>query len=196
MEDIAVGKSSIVLEGRTINLRLVEVSDAEFILRLRLDERLNRFVSKVEDDLEQQRQWLRDYKLRERQGQGYYFIAESKDGEPYGTIRLYDFRGDTFTPGSWVVKRGVAAHVGVEAVLLMYEFGFSALGFTRARFDVRKDNQKSIRFHPRFGARAVRTDDLSVYFEITKDEFEQAKRRYKKFTGGYVRVSELSQAAG
>jgi RimJ/RimL family protein N-acetyltransferase len=196
MKSVTTEKPKTKLEGRTIVLRLAEVSDAEFILRLRLDGQLNRYLSAVEDDLEKQREWLRQYKLREGQGREYYFIAESKDGEPYGTIRLYEFVGDTFMPGSWVVKRGVAAHVGVEAVLLMYEFGFSALGFTRARFDVRKDNEKSIRFHPRFGARVVGADDLNVYFEITKDEFERAKRRYRKFTGGYVRLSELTQAAG
>ena len=58
--------------GNTV-LRLAGEDDAPFILRLRLDAALNRFLSAVEPDLAQQVQWLRQYKRREAQGEEFSF---------------------------------------------------------------------------------------------------------------------------
>ena len=72
------------------------MDDAEFILNLRLDEELNQFISKVDDDIKKQKKWLKKYKKREAQEKEYYFIIESKSGKQYGTVRLYDFKDESF----------------------------------------------------------------------------------------------------
>ena len=41
-----------MISSKTIRIRYVEESDAEFILKLRLDERYNQFLSQVNGDLE------------------------------------------------------------------------------------------------------------------------------------------------
>ena len=67
-----------------MKLRLVQLEDAEFILTLRMDERLNRFISMVEAGLNKQVAWLVSYKAREANGEEYYFIrvpAEVPDNE-------------------------------------------------------------------------------------------------------------------
>ena len=43
-----------VLKGKFVNLRSVLTSDSEFILKLRLDENLNKHINKVDNDLEKQ----------------------------------------------------------------------------------------------------------------------------------------------
>lgn len=90
------------LESKTVRLRLVEESDAEFILSLRLDERYNRFLSEVDPKLEAQRSWIRAYKTEEQEGREFYFIIERNDGVPCGTVRVYDFKDDSFCWGSWI----------------------------------------------------------------------------------------------
>ena len=67
-------------------------------LDLRLDNRLNQFMSRVDNDLNKQIEWIRDYKKRPEE---FYFIIESKNKEDYGTIRVYDIKGDSFCWGSW-----------------------------------------------------------------------------------------------
>ena len=51
------------LQSNTVSLRLIEEDDAEFVVKLRTDEKLNRFISAVEDDINAQKRWIRNYKI-------------------------------------------------------------------------------------------------------------------------------------
>jgi RimJ/RimL family protein N-acetyltransferase len=167
------------ISGNTIDLRLVELDDAEFILRLRLDERLNQHISATETNVETQVEWLRRYKEREQQGREYYFIVEGKDGEPYGTVRLYDFQQDSFCWGSWIMLPGNPTKA-FESAVLAYQCGFENLGFAKSHFNVDKNNSRVVAFHKRFGAKVVREDETNYYFQASKADFEAAKVRYQK----------------
>jgi RimJ/RimL family protein N-acetyltransferase len=167
------------ISGHNIDLRLVEIDDAEFILRLRLDERLNQHISATDADLESQVEWLRRYKEREREGREYYFIVEGKSGEPYGTVRLYDFQQDSFCWGSWIMLPGNPSKA-FESAVLAYECGFDKLGFAKSHFSVDKNNSRVVAFHKRFGAKIVREDETNYYFQSLKADFEAAKERYQR----------------
>ena len=45
----------MLIYGKNIDLRPVEIDDAEFILSLRIDPKLNQYLSPVENDLEKQK---------------------------------------------------------------------------------------------------------------------------------------------
>jgi RimJ/RimL family protein N-acetyltransferase len=166
--------------GRTSDLRLVELDDAEFILGLRLDPRLSRFLSRTSDSVEQQQQWLTAYKGRERQGLEYYFIVQCKQGQPSGTVRLYDFRGESFSWGSWIIRPGSPPWVSVESALLVYQCGFEKLGFAESHFEVRKENARVVAFHRRFGAKVVNENEQTFYFRFAKTDLPAARERYEK----------------
>lgn len=166
------------ISGKNIALRDVEVDDAAFILSLRLDERLNQFISKTEADVERQRQWIINYKSG---GDSFYFIIQGLSGAPYGTVRIYDLRDNSFCWGSWIVAVDAPSYVAIESALLVYEFGFYKLGFAQSHFDVRKENQKVVNFHKRFGARIVGEDELNYYFVITREDYAKAKVKYRKY---------------
>ena len=159
------------MESKNINLRLVDVEDAEFILGLRMDENLNRFLSRVENDLNKQIEWIKNYKLSESLKKEYYFIIEGKNSEKYGTVKVYDLRSDSFCWGSWVVKIGSPAYVAIESALLTYIFGFNNLGFKKSHFEVRKDNKRVLELHKKFGAQIISEDKLNFYFSISKNIF-------------------------
>ena len=165
-----------------INLRLVKKEDAQFILELRINNELNKFLSAVANDLNKQIKWIEDYKQRELKREEHYFIIESKNSEKHGTIRAYDFRKDSFCWGSWIVKKDSPIYVGIESVLLVYKFGFYDLGFNKSHFEVRKANERVVSFHKRFGAGIVGSDELNYYFEINKETFEEAEQKYKKYS--------------
>ena len=168
------------LASATLRLRPVEEADASFILSLRLDANLNQHLSAVENDLSKQIDWIRSYKIRETRGAEYYFIVESLRGESYGTVRVYDFRGDSFSWGSWVLRPGTPLFVALETAIAIYDFGFGPLGFERSHFDVRKANRGVTRFHERFGARRTGEDELNFYYELTKAEYLRARDRYSR----------------
>lgn len=166
---------------RHICFRLVDIDDAEFVLSLRLDMGKSRFISHVDKDVDAQKRWIADYKKREAERTEYYYIIENHAAERLGTIRLYDFQGDSFCWGSWVLKNGVPYYVAVESSLLAYEIGFYLLGFNKAHGDVRKGNDSVLDYHLRFGGVITREDDLNYYLGYTKEKYELVKQKYKRF---------------
>lgn len=171
----------MLIEGRRINLRLVEIEDAEFLLSLRLDPNKSRHISQVDGDLEKQVKWLTDYKVREELNSEYYFIIEDKNKKQFGCVRLYDFIEDSFCWGSWILKDGSPSFMAVESALQVYEFAFYNLKFNKCHFDVRKENASVVAFHERFGAKKISDDNLNFYFTYSKDDYENIKSRYGKF---------------
>lgn len=137
---------------KNIVLTLAEMNDAEFILSLRQSELLNRYVSQVSPDIDAQRKWLKTYKKREAIRAEFYFIIRDRNMSPLGTVRLYDFQRGSFCWGSWIVKPDAPMKTATESALSVYEFAFYTLGFKKAHFDVRNENEKVIKFHTRMGA--------------------------------------------
>ncbi len=169
-----------VLQGRTTRLRLATVADAAFIHALRRDEDRTRFLSAVGPEVQAQADWLAAYKLREAKGGEYYFVIEHGT-TPAGTVRLYDYRGDSFSWGSWIIAAGTPPAVAMESALLVYEFAFGELGFRRCHFQVRKGNERVIAFHKRFGAVETGGDDASLDFAYAREGYEAVRARYEKF---------------
>lgn len=171
---------SIELKSRTITMRLIEEEDALFVLGLRLDSRYNKYLSQVENDLQKQVQWIKDYKQEEERAIQYYFVIEA-DGNKCGTVRLYDFRQYSFCWGSWILNENKTRYAAVESALLVYRFGFESLNFKRSHFDVRKDNTEVISFHKKFGALVIGQDDDNLYFNYGAEQYRAAVDKYKKF---------------
>nr|WP_232916993.1 GNAT family N-acetyltransferase [Pseudomonas corrugata] len=170
-------KCVVNLEHSTISLRLVEVTDAEFILRLRLDDRYNRFLSGVSPDIESQKTWITKYKADEADKKQFYFIIQRLDGTPCGTVRIYDIRSDSFCWGSWILNENKTRFAAIESAFLVYRFGFEQLGFNKCHFDVMKGNDKVISFHKKMGAVQVGEDDANYYYEITGDAVKHSEQK-------------------
>ena len=165
--------------GKNINLRLAEESDSQFIVDLR--QQKGKFLSLSSPSVNDQKEWIKKYKERERQGNEYYFIIESKSGEGFGVVRLYDFKVDSFCWGSWIIKNNSPSSFAIESAILVYEFGFDQLGFKQSHFDVRKGNKSVWNFHEKFGAIKTGENDIEYFYKINQDQFFNAKKKYKKF---------------
>ena len=174
------------LIGKTIFLRLVTESDAEFICNIRGDSKLNTFISKTEVDIDAQRNWIKNYKTRENNNEEYYFIICRIDNKlPIGTVRLYDFKDEprSFCWGSWILNEDKTKYAAVESALLVYEAGFGKLGFDQSHFDVMKGNEKVHNFHLRMGAEKISEDDNNIYYIFPKHRYETNKIEYANYLG-------------
>lgn len=167
----------MILKSKTIQIRFVEESDAEFILELRLDKKYNQFLSSVNSDVQAQKDWIKKYKNDELKRTQFYFIIERNDGTPCGTVRIYDLQKDSFCWGSWILNENKTRYSALESAFLVYQFGFDELGFVKSHFDVRKGNEKVISFHEKMGAKKVGEDELNEYFNITKEAVVEAKNK-------------------
>lgn len=166
------------LVSKTIKLRLVEEADAEFILSLRLDERYNQHLSRVSNDIDQQRTWIRNYKKDETNGKEYYFIIERHDHTPCGTVRVYDLRSDSFCWGSWILNTAKTRYAAIETALLVYKFGFEKLGYQKSHFEVLRENEKVIAFHTKFGAKKIGEDSENYYFNFHRSAYHEKSSEF------------------
>lgn len=162
-------------------LRLAQVNDAQFLLSLRLNSTLNKHLSSIEDDVNKQEDWLRSYKIREARGEEFYFIISSENNVSLGSVRLYDFKSDSFCWGSLIVIPDAPIHTAIESAISVYELAFYTLGFQRCHFDVRKNNYKVIKFHEGFGAKKIRSDNDNYYFEFQIGDYQNIKTKYRRF---------------
>lgn len=175
----------MLISGKNINLRFVTENDAEFIINMRTNTNKNKFLSSVDNNIEDQKTWIREYKKRETQKEEFYFIIESKTHEKLGLVRMYDFKEiqnkRSFCWGSWLIKEYAPKTTAIESALQIYEFGFHTLGFDRSHFDVRKGNDKVIAFHQRFGAKIIDENALDYFFDFKKIDYEVIKQKYKRY---------------
>jgi RimJ/RimL family protein N-acetyltransferase len=141
---------SISLACMRYRMRPVTVEDASFILSLRTDALLNRFVHEVSPRVEDQVAWIESY--FQRPGD-YYFIVEDANGaEPHGTIGLYDMSLEPrFAEwGRWILRRGSMA--ALESAWLIHEAGFSTLRLDTLCSRTLAENAAVVSFHDSFGA--------------------------------------------
>lgn len=165
--------------GKSIVLRNVQVQDAEFILSLRLDPQKGGYLSPVEADVEKQREWIRTY-LRSK-GQAYFLICDLAM-RPLGTVRLYDAIGESFSWGSWILKKGAPRVAAVESAVLVYWLATRHWKFRASHFQVRLDNASVLAFHEKFGAERVTqtTEEVEIQLRIGPAQIERSLRRYAR----------------
>ncbi len=168
------------LQGKFVNLREVTIKDAEFILKLRCDDKKSRFIHKTEYNIAKQVEYLNNYLKKDNE---WYFIIENKEHTPIGTTRIYDVEGDKYTGGSWLMIDKATAQETLEGDLLMKSYSFDVLGFSKDCFDVRKENRKVVRFHQICGSKIVGENDIDYFFEYTKEDFEKNRDRLYEMLG-------------
>jgi acetyltransferase-like isoleucine patch superfamily enzyme len=175
---VEVHKKFIQVEDITI--RLIDKYDADFIIELRTDQKLGQNISWTSPNIDDQVEWINRYKKREANKEEFYFIFEDVSQKPWGTIRLYNFKKDSFTIGSWICLPGNKDRIAIKAWLLSVEYGFEKLGFSSCLFDVRKKNISVLYFAYLFHPEILNEDELNYYFNLDKDLFYKNRNKVIK----------------
>jgi len=165
-------------------LRLVEIEDAEFILNLRTDPKLNKYISPTSPVLEEQTRWLHKYKMREKEGLEYYFVVLDLEGKRYGTIRLYNRGNNCYEIGSWLFAHNSPLGMAVKAHIIGYELGFELFNADYCKFEIRKENTAVLRYIEFYKPQIIDTDELNYYFHLTKENFYLNKNKIAAFSSG------------
>ena len=160
-----------------VSVRLADEEDSAFILSLRTNEHLARFLHQTSPDLEEQRKWMVAYKLREQKGEDYYFIY-SKEDVPFGVNRIYDIHDNIGTGGSWICRPGTDVEDSMASLLLMRDIMFENLHLDYDKFDVRKLNKKVQKVHLLLGAERVGETDLDYLYSLSKEVYFEKKKDF------------------
>lgn len=155
--------------------RLVELEDAAFIVGLRANTQLAKYVSHTDSDIGKQQKWIEAYKTREKEGKEYYFLFENNQGKQLGVVRLYNFNENTYTSGSWLISpESNDESVAFRSDLFAAYFAFEILKFEYCYIDVRKNNKKVLRYHKMY-FKQVDEDDENVYLIMDRAAYEKKK---------------------
>jgi len=131
-------------EGLAYSLRPVRLSDAQFIIDLRLEDKVrNQFIHTISPVLKLQQEWLAEYFKR---GGDYYFVVENKlTGEPEGLIGIYDVENGKAEWGRWVTKKGSLA--ATESLQLLFEVAFDTLNLDELYCRTLSENKAVVALH-------------------------------------------------
>lgn len=135
------------INGKYINLESVDEKDAEFTSMLRSDEKLIKYVHKVDTTISSQKKYIR---YQRQKMNDYYFLISDIDNKPLGTIALYNFKNNSAELGRWISYGN--AFQNLESIVLVHNFAFNILGFESVYTctDVRNERVKN--FWKNFGS--------------------------------------------
>jgi hypothetical protein len=163
-----------------IQARFVTENDAEFIIKLRTDPRLTRFIHDTDSDVQKQREWIRNYKVREAEGKEYYFVVSNND-IPAGLIRIYHIHDKVFTVGSFIMDKGAPMHCALATTIMAKEIAFEILDMElEDSFDgVHVDNKQVVKLSLSWGKKEYRRfQDVKgeyIAFQLTKEDYFKVK---------------------
>lgn len=160
----------IDIKGEIIDLKSATLDDAEFILFLRTDKELNKFISSTLPSIESQRNWIREYLIREKKREEFYFIVKDKRNNSCGTVRLYqiDIERKECTWGSFILKKNRPDGSSFETIHLSLDYAFNTLNLKKIFLDVRKENKKAIYIYEKFGFEKINEDKENYYYIIER----------------------------
>ncbi len=140
-------------KGTRFALRPVIEEDADFILRLRLDPELSRYIHPTSPDLSAQQAWLEKY--FERPDDYYFCVVDEITSEPEGTIALYDVDTEAGTAemGRWILRPGSLA--AAESAFLVYTIAFEDLAVDRIYCRTVSANEAVVSFHDSAGLKVT-----------------------------------------
>lgn len=153
-----------------LDVRLVKEEDVDYILSLRTNKHLARFIHHTDNNRENQIKWIQNYKLREQEGREYYFIYFF-NGIPVGLNRIYNIFDYYGTIGSWICNPGNETEVSLATYILMFDLLFGHIKLDITIFDVRKENKHVWKLHKMLGAQSVGESDVDYYFTLNKDTY-------------------------
>ena len=159
--------------------RYVNEEDAEFIVKLRADEKRSRFIHETDSNVEKQIKWIQEYKLREAKGEEYYFIYDI-NGEPFGVNRIYDIHQDHCTEGSWVCLPIEDSSKIIATALIIRDIIFDYFQFDYDLFNVSVGNNKVKKFHQISGATIFDKNDKEYNFRLQKEHYLQNRDWFLK----------------
>ena len=171
-----------------MNVRLVDETDADFIVKLRTSPKVSQFLHYTEKNVEVQRRWINEYKDREEKGLEYYFIF-LVDGERKGLYRLYNIHGNIFTGGSWLFEDNAPMEFSIGALLIGLDIAFDVLNLNLCDLydGVHEDNKKVLWFNKLIGVEFSELKETpSGRFHIgklTKESYKSRRNKVEKMIG-------------
>lgn len=160
-----------------IQCRMATVEDSKFIVSLRTNKKLSRYLHHTDDDVEKQKEWMLKYEERHKQGLDYYFVYSYND-EPFSVNRIYNITDNSATGGSWLCVPGTLPEISMASLILMRDILFEDLGKNYDLFDVQEGNKQVRKLHLMLGAKKIGETGNQENFSLYKNDYFEKRKTF------------------
>lgn len=177
-----------IIEGLTVNLRAVQVEDAEITFSMRSDTEKTKYMHPAYGTVEDQREYIK--KQREKDGD-YLFVVTDKDGKIIGMRGIYDVFNKQAESGRTIGYGD--AFQNMEALILGLDFAFDILDVNKIFMDAAVDNQSVRGIQVQLGAKEYKRDRLPgleyeyVFSVLDRDDYIDTRTKIMKLIKQHVR---------
>ncbi len=171
-----------ILKGKYVKLRSIELSDAEFSMKIRQDKKKTKYLHVVEASVEKQIEWIK--KQRKMEGD-YFFITESLSDEGIGTLGIYDIKKKVGHLGRLLMVGN--PFQTFEAIILAMHFAYDILDLDELYGDVQVENTPSLHISEAVGFHF----DTPVYDEVLDRWFRYGKAYKSEFSSYKSKINDL-----
>lgn len=170
-----------ILTGKTVDLIPLTITHSCDVVRLRSSPHIRAFFDENEPPtLAGQEKFFFAYADKP---DDYYWVVCLKDGKVIGTNRLNDIHDGCGTKGSQTIDatHALSGPYGLEAEILLIDFGFSIMNLNMIDACIRADNEKVLTMNGRLGfrdtgTRNIRGLDYRVY-SLARQDWKPEKLR-------------------
>ena len=170
--------------SKNLYLSSVNINDAKYILKLRLNKNLSKFLNKTSSSLKLQKEWINQYLERNKVGNEYYFkfqIKKKNNFKNIGLARVVNLGNKQFHFGSWIIENGFKKFLSLESIFAIYEFAFITKKFKVNKMWIHKKNKKVLLIHEALGARKQYEDSKQIYYNYTINKYLIVKKKFNYF---------------
>lgn len=160
-----------------IMCRMATAADSAFIVSLRTNKKLSRFLHHTDDDVEKQKEWMLEYEERHKQGLDYYFLYSCK-GKPFSVNRIYNITDNSATGGSWLCVPGTLPEVSMASLILMRDILFENLEKDYDLFDVQEGNKQVRKLHLMLGAKKIGVTGNQENFSLYRNDYFEKRNTF------------------
>lgn len=170
-----------IINGQFVNLRIAELSDAEFTLAIRQNKEKNQYSPQIQITIEQQRNWI---KKQIESKDCYFFVVERKNGERIGTFSLYDIEGKHAESGRLVMLGNQIE--SMETGILFNRFCFETAKVDLVQSEIDAENNAAIGYSNQLGGQPVgdyideKTKRKMIIYYATNAEFQKVLPKLEK----------------
>ena len=170
----------------TKNLYLKEVSikDVNYILKLRTDKFLSKYLNHTPKNKNKKLVWLKEYIIRRKNKTEFYFIFQLKKKTNFknlGFARIIKLKKDTFHFGGWILQKNTKPWVALECCLSIYEYAFNHLNYKKCLLWINLKNLDIIKYHKFLGAKYIKKDKKEIFLRFNSKDFIKLKKRFKYY---------------
>ncbi len=169
---------------KNLYLKEVNINDVDYILKLRTDKSLSKYLNHTANDRRKQIRWLREYFIRRKKKDEFYFIFQIKNKSYYknlGFSRIIKIKNDTFHFGGWILQRNNKPWIALECCLAIYEYAFNYLNYKKCLLWINLKNLDVIKYHKSLGAKFVKKDKKEIFLKFNLRDYIKLKKKFKFF---------------